>query len=307
MTTGGVRIGVETGSALAWQGDVLVVKFAQRLYGVDAAVHAVLSRAAPPGPLPDVGASLLQGGTPGLGAARVVFLGVPRQGVFGYADVRDFGHRALSAAGVAKPAARHVALTLQGIGFGLDETEAFEAELAGIVDAVEGRDMPAGLATVTFVERNAGRAGRMAAVLARLLPGGRIGTAGSNSGDDALDAAARATLRGVGRASAAKPKVFVAMPFAPDMDDVFHHGIQGAVNAAGLPCERADLASFTGDVVEWVKARIAAARLVIADLSTANPNVYLEVGYAWGKGVLTVLLARAGLSHELQAVAPASR
>lgn len=82
------------------------------------------------------------------------------------------------------------------------------------------------------------------------------------------------------------------MPFAPEMDDVFHYGIQGAVNTAGLLCERADLAPFTGDVVDWVKNKISSASLVIADLSSANPNVYLEVGYAWGREIPTVLLAR---------------
>jgi hypothetical protein len=76
------------------------------------------------------------------------------------------------------------------------------------------------------------------------------------------------------------------------MDDLFHYGIQGAVNAAGLLCERADLSAFTGDVLDWVKNRISSAKLVIADLSSANPNVYLEVGYAWGVRVPTVLLAR---------------
>jgi nucleoside 2-deoxyribosyltransferase len=42
----------------------------------------------------------------------------------------------------------------------------------------------------------------------------------------------------------------------------------------------------------WVKSRISSAKLVVADLSTANPNVYLEVGYAWAKGIPTVLLVR---------------
>ncbi len=74
------------------------------------------------------------------------------------------------------------------------------------------------------------------------------------------------------------------------MDDIFHYGIQGAVNAAGYLCERADLATFTGDLMDWVKRRIKSARLVIADLSSANPNVYLEIGYAWGCGIPTVLL-----------------
>jgi hypothetical protein len=43
---------------------------------------------------------------------------------------------------------------------------------------------------------------------------------------------------------------------------------------------------------EWVKSRIATASLVVADLSDANPNVYLEVGYAWGCGRSTVLLVQ---------------
>ena len=45
-------------------------------------------------------------------------------------------------------------------------------------------------------------------------------------------------------------------------------------------------------MIEWVKTRIASAALVVADLSDANPNVYLEVGYAWGCGRPTVLVVR---------------
>ena len=70
------------------------------------------------------------------------------------------------------------------------------------------------------------------------------------------------------------------MPFAEEYGDRFQYGIQGPANAAGYLCERADLASFTGDVIAWVKDRIGSAALVIADLTAANPNVYLEVGYA---------------------------
>ena len=32
--------------------------------------------------------------------------------------------------------------------------------------------------------------------------------------------------------------------------------------------------------------------LVVADLTDANPNVHLEVGYAWGVGIPTVLLVK---------------
>jgi hypothetical protein len=105
---------------------------------------------------------------------------------------------------------------------------------------------------------------------------------------------ARAQLGAVGHDSRMKPHVFVAMPFAEEYADRFHYGIKGAANTAGFLCERADLASFTGDVIMWVKDRIASAALVVADLTSANPNVYLEVGYAWGRGVNTVLLVAEG-------------
>ncbi|MGZ9222533.1 MAG: hypothetical protein ACXW4Q_10525 [Anaerolineales bacterium] len=41
-----------------------------------------------------------------------------------------------------------------------------------------------------------------------------------------------------------------------------------------------------------IKRRIGKASLIIADLSMANANVYLEVGYAWGLGIPTVLIVQ---------------
>jgi hypothetical protein len=76
------------------------------------------------------------------------------------------------------------------------------------------------------------------------------------------------------------------------MDDVFHYGIRNAVNNAGFLCERVDEVSFTGDILDVIKRRIKDASLLVADLTTSNPNVYLEVGYAWGIGIPTVLIAQ---------------
>ena len=82
------------------------------------------------------------------------------------------------------------------------------------------------------------------------------------------------------------------MPFSKDLEDVFIFGIQGPINKAGYLCERVDMLSFTGDILERIKSRIETAALVVADLTGANPNVYLEVGYAWGKNRPTLLLSR---------------
>ncbi|HLA42668.1 MAG TPA: hypothetical protein VJZ27_04495, partial [Aggregatilineales bacterium] len=46
----------------------------------------------------------------------------------------------------------------------------------------------------------------------------------------------------------------------------------------------------TGDIMEQIKLRIKTAKLMIALLDTENPNVYLEVGYAWGVGTPTILI-----------------
>ena len=49
-----------------------------------------------------------------------------------------------------------------------------------------------------------------------------------------------------------------------------------------------------GHILDRIKLRIETATLVIADLTGANANVYLEVGYAWGKNRPTLLLAKVG-------------
>jgi hypothetical protein len=84
------------------------------------------------------------------------------------------------------------------------------------------------------------------------------------------------------------------MPFSKELEDVYVFGIQGPVSAAGYLCERVDMASFTGDILDRIKSRIETAALVVADLTGANANVYLEVGYAWGKGRPTLLLVKKG-------------
>jgi hypothetical protein len=82
------------------------------------------------------------------------------------------------------------------------------------------------------------------------------------------------------------------MPFTDEFDDVYFYAIEPAVKAAGYLCERADTRSFSGDILDWIRGRIQTAALVVADLTTANPNVYLEVGYAWACQRPTVLLTR---------------
>lgn len=286
-----IAVQVVAADVLAFQADVLALKFAQDLYGADASVFGRLTPEQRNREMPPPGGFVLHDTSATLGVRKVMFLGVQPLGQFGYAEIREFGRRVCTVLAREAADVEHIALTIHGPGFGLDEVEAFESALAGIVEAVSNAEFPKGLRKVSFVERSLGRARRLAAALVHLLPEGQLEVS-ARGPLSALAAQAQTTLRSVGYASAAKPRVFVAMSFASEMDDTFHYGIQGATNAAGMLCERADLSAFTGDVIDWVKTRISTARFVIADLSSANPNVYLEVGYAWGRNVPTVLLCK---------------
>lgn len=89
-----------------------------------------------------------------------------------------------------------------------------------------------------------------------------------------------------------KPFAFIAMPFDKKFNDVFYYGIQNPVHAINYLCERIDKESFTGDVLVRIKDKIKNSSLLIADLTGNNPNVYLEVGYAWGNNIPTILIVR---------------
>jgi hypothetical protein len=285
-----MNIQVTYGDALQTDADVLVLKYAQSTYGVDELVVERLEEidSSVRRALPKPGGCQLFETRGQLAARAVLFVGVVDLRLFEYEAIREFAQRALASLATSKPDVAHVAFTLHGAGYGLDESEAFRAELAGIIDAIESHNCPAALESVTIVERSAGRARRLQALLEDIQPASPV----SSPAPGRAPLSQLEPLRTAGVRSQVKPHVFVAMPFAPEFDDHFHYGIQRAVNTAGYLCERADLATFTGDVIVWVKERIDSARLLVADLSTANPNVYLEVGYAWGKGIPTVLLAR---------------
>jgi hypothetical protein len=293
-----VRLEVVEADALAFGADALVLKYAQALYGVDA--KAVQTVGVDASELPPTGEFRIIANPRGLAARTLLLVGVVPLRDFGYAQIRDFGRRALAAVAGERPDARTVALTMHGVGYGLDEVEAFDAEIAGILDALRQCDVPRRLERVVILEVNPGRAARMRSRLEQVLSGSDV-VAGDHV-TDALDRGSAKHLERVGYDSAGRDHAFVAMPFADEFEDLFHYGISAAVRSAGLLCERIDQVVFTGDVVERLRRQIEIARLVVADLTGSNPNVFLEIGYAWGKSVPTVLMARrnADLKFDVQ-------
>lgn len=287
-----IPIRVKNGDALEVQADILVLKHAQHLYGADYIVASRLSKFHDElmNSLPEPGDFYYVPTYGSLGVKGVLFVGVKPLNQFRYGEIRNFARASLSYLAENFPEVKQVSFTLHGVGAGLDEKEAFESEVAGFVDALSGSNFPNALKNIIIIEIDNARAERLKRNLLDIFPDGvvRIGKRGALTVNNGTSN----RLRSVGYDSESKPHIFVAMPFDKNMYDVYHYGIRNTVNEMGVLCERADKAYFTGDVMEWVKTRIEKAILVIADLTLSNPNVYLEIGYAWGRGKKTLLLAQ---------------
>ena len=81
------------------------------------------------------------------------------------ADVLDYGH---------------VVMTLHGRGFGLDEAEAFRAQVAGVLDAVHSREQATPSLRITIVERDLNVVERLKTLLNDIAPGGRAWSSGAS-------------------------------------------------------------------------------------------------------------------------------
>lgn len=331
MSDSNLVVEVVQGDVLEFAADVLALKYAQHYYGSDQAISEVLvkSGVAAAKLKPAVGEYVWVDSPEALRSRRVLFIGVPPLLEFGYVEIENWASRAITLIAEQYSAVVHVAITLHGPGFGLDEIEALHAEIRGILSSARQAAAPGRSIRVSIVERTSARVERLQAALSKIIAD--AGSSGSEPAaqpppprkpSDEIDVSLqrpitvlrplRLKVRRPGQRSAErdegemlaesanlqtaaqvenKPRAFVAMPFSKEMEDVFYYGIQGPVRQLGYICERVDQSAFTGDILEQVKMRIETAEIVIADLTGANPNVYLEVGYAWGKGRPTVLVA----------------
>lgn len=262
--------------------DALVLKHANGLHGADLSVARLVGEESWPDDLAPGEHRLLRGSWTSLAAPAVLVVGAPALHELGYVEIAELAARSLESLAEALPGTRVAVLTLHGAGYGLDETACALSLLEGLHRAVHEGLAPAGLDRVVLVERNRGRAERLATLVSTHVRSGRLG---GDEGEGLADAARRARTA---------PLAVVAMVLGGATEDVFRHGIEPAILAAGMRCERAIPGG--DDPVEHVRRRIAAARLVVADLSGAHPNVYLQVGYAWGLGTPTVLVQ--GLADE---------
>jgi hypothetical protein len=86
--------------------------------------------------------------------------------------------------------------------------------------------------------------------------------------------------------------VFVLMPFKAKLEKVYTEHIRTLGAELGIRIQRADEQFSPAPFMEKVWDGICAARLVIADCTEKNPNVFYEIGMAHTVGKKVVLLTR---------------
>jgi hypothetical protein len=91
-----------------------------------------------------------------------------------------------------------------------------------------------------------------------------------------------------------KNLIFVLMPFAEELEDLYVYGIRGAAEKTGYVCLRADEIEHNSDIIDQILYNIQNATIVIAETTEKNPNVFYEIGFAHGKGQEVILITKKG-------------
>ncbi|MDI1243516.1 MAG: hypothetical protein PSX80_16520 [bacterium] len=96
---------------------------------------------------------------------------------------------------------------------------------------------------------------------------------------------------------------FVMQPFAAPLGDYYDKIYKPAIEKAGLNPVRADAEIFaTGKIMDQVWSGINAATVLVAELTTRNPNVFYELGlaHAMNKPVVLVSAREDDVPFDLQ-------
>jgi hypothetical protein len=99
---------------------------------------------------------------------------------------------------------------------------------------------------------------------------------------------------------AIRPLAFVVMQFTPpEYEELFNDVIVPVCDSMGLEPFRASQAFYPGLIIADIQRQIRDSRVVIAEITPANPNVYYEVGFADAIGKPVILIADGNKTEQL--------
>lgn len=86
--------------------------------------------------------------------------------------------------------------------------------------------------------------------------------------------------------------VFMIMPFAPEFDPIYRKIVVPTVSELGLSIKRGDDPFSKHEIMYEVWSMLNACKLVIADCTGRNPNVFYELGIAHTIGKPVIMLTQ---------------
>lgn len=112
------------------------------------------------------------------------------------------------------------------------------------------------------------------------------------------------TVAPIFRARDMKPEqnlCFVLMPFKASFDRLYREKIKPTVEACGLKCIRADDLFSPSPILEDIWVHICKSKIIIADVTGRNPNVFYEMGIAHtvGKPVIIITQDRTDIPFDV--------
>jgi hypothetical protein len=90
----------------------------------------------------------------------------------------------------------------------------------------------------------------------------------------------------------ARPNAFVIMPFDIEFTSIYEKLIKQSLEEIGYNVSKADSLTDQKNILSSIIQGISKANLIVADLTTTNPNVFYELGLCHGLGLPVILIAQ---------------
>lgn len=280
--------------------DVLMLKFAGMYFGADKAVAIAFEAVDDPIDMyPLFQEKHVFKPTNGIvNPEHVLYIPTREVLEFTYRDVREFAGKGMQILQEEAPQTTHVAMTVHGVEMGrtLDESESVLAQISGLIDAIQTEKAPTDLQQITIVEINQNRVKRLRKVVTPFFEEVSYAQKAEDSDwayDLIFEKETPIDIPDAGQ-SDIKPYAVAITPDDEEREDIFYYGIERPTHSMGLLCERIVLDQIEpdDDMLESKLQRIGQATVMICDVSQITPLLYLQLGYAWGKGVPTVLITQ---------------
>jgi hypothetical protein len=224
-----IEFSIQVGDIVTFNADVVALKYAQANFGVDLQVSSLLRNAGIQAidVRPRIGDYSYLSTRAAIQSPHILFVGVSELGNFDYLQIRKFSARTLNILAQQAPQTRHIAMTIHGVGYGLDEVGASLSQLAGYIDAIQTGDFPSGLSRITIVDIDPDRVQRLRIAFEHALANATnvVGVVGTwvyqlVTPKFLTSSESSRALTNVSRDVETKPHAFVAMPFHKEMSDI---------------------------------------------------------------------------------------